>query len=149
VRTKAAQGQLVVVRSDGRYLLLPALRTGAVKAEMVAAVERMIPSTSKRNVAAIADTTWANAETPTLQAASHAVPFFGLLMGFTSIGHSVWLFDGAPNMFESGCRQADVLIVDSARVSVLPSVWQCDAETVMRNPQILVHDRNTNQLRKP
>jgi hypothetical protein len=149
VRTKAAQGHLVVVRSDGSYLLLPALRTGAVKAEMVAAVERMIPSTTKRNVAAIADTTWANAETPTLQAASHAVPFFGLLMGFTSIGHSVWLFDGADNMFESGCRQADVLIVDSARVSALPSAWQCDAATVMRNPDILVHDRTTHELRKP
>jgi len=148
VRTKAAQGQLVVVRSDGRYLLLPALRTAAVKAEMVAAVERMIPSTTKRNVAAIADTTWANAETPTIQEASHAVPFFGLLMGFTTIGHSVWLFDGAENTFEPGCRQADVLIVDSALVSALPSDWQCDAATVMRNLEILVHDRTTCQLRK-
>jgi hypothetical protein len=149
VRTKAAQGQLVVVRSDGKYLLLPALRTGALKAEMVAAVERMIPSTTKRNVAVIADTSWANAETPTLQTANHAVPFFGLLMGFTSTGHSVWLFDGADNMFESGCRQADVLIVDSACLSALPSGWQCDASTVMRNPEILVHDRTTYQLRKP
>jgi hypothetical protein len=149
VRTRAAHGQLVVVRSDGRYLLIPALRTVAVKAEMVATVERMIPSTTKRNVAAIADTTWANAETPTLEAASHAVPFFGLLMGFTSIGHSVWLFNGADNVFESGCRQADVLIVDSARVSGLPSDWQCDAATVMRNPEILVHDRTSYQLRKP
>jgi hypothetical protein len=149
VRTKAAQGQLVVVRPDGKYLLFPALRVDSVRAEMVAAVERMLPSTTKRNVAVIADTAWANAEGPTLQMASQAVPFFGLLMGFSSIGHSVWLFDGAANVFAPGCRQADVLIVDGALVSALPLDWQRDAARVMRNPQILLHDRTTHQFRKP
>jgi hypothetical protein len=149
VRTKAAQGQLVVVRPDGKFLLFPGLRVDSVSAEMVAAVERMLPSAIKRNVAVIADTVWAKVETPTLEMASLAVPFFGLLMGFTSIGHSVWLFDGAANVFTPGCRLADVLIVDSARVSDLPSDWRRDAAREMRNPQILLHDRNTHQFRRP
>jgi hypothetical protein len=70
-------------------------------------------------------------------------------MGFTSIGHSVWIFDGTASVFESGCREADVLIVDSARLTVLPADWQGSAAKVMRNPQILVHDRSNYQLRKP
>lgn len=149
VRAKAAQGHLVVVRRDGKYLLFPALRIDSVKIEMVAAVERMLPSATKQNVAVIADTAWANTGTPTVQMASHAIPFFGLLMGFTSIGHSLWLFDGAPNLFLSGCRQADVLIVDGERVSALPSDWQREAARVMRNPQIIVYDRTTHQFGRP
>lgn len=113
----------------------------------MATVERMLPSTTKRNVAVIADATWAAGDGPTLQIANHAIPFFGLLMGLTSIGHSVWIFDGA--VTESGCREADVLIVDGARLTVLPSDWQSNAAKVMRNPQILIHDRTTYQLRKP
>ncbi len=149
VRTTAAQGRLVILRPDGQYLLWPALQVDRVKPEAVASVERMIPSTIKRNVAAIGDTSWANAEEPTPQAASQAVPFFGLLLGFTSIGHAVWLFDGEANAFEPGCRQADVLIVDSAHLSILPPDWQAVAARVMRNPQILVHDRTTYQLKRP
>jgi hypothetical protein len=147
-RVKAAQGQLVIVRPDGRYLLMPAPRKENVKAESVAAVERMIPSTTKRNVAIIAETSWTVAGTPDLHAANQAIPFFGLLMGFASIGHSVWIFDGAHNVLEYGCREADVLIVDSALLTRLPSGWQDKAAQVMRNPQILLHDRTSYQLRR-
>jgi hypothetical protein len=149
VRAKAAQGQLVVVRQDGKYLLIPGLRGDSVKPGMVAAVEGIIPSTTKRNVAVIADTSWAHAEAPNVQAASRAIPFFGLLLGLTSIGHSVWLFDGVREVLATACREADILIVDSARVSRLPSDWQRNAAKLMRNPQILVHDRTTYQLRRP
>jgi hypothetical protein len=148
VREKAAQGQLVIFRPDGKYLLLPALRKDTVSPEMVAAVERMIPSKTRRNVAAISDTTWAEGDKPSLQSANQAIPFFGLLMGFTSIGHSVWIFDGAADIFEPGCREADVLIVDSARLPTLSTDCQGHAAKVMRNPQIFVHDRTSYQLRK-
>ncbi len=148
VRAKAAQGQLVIVRADGQFLLLPALRKDNVRAEMVAGVERMLPSTTKRNVAVIGDTTWATGAVPSLQTANQAIPFFGMLMGFACIGHSLWIFDGSADVLESGCSEADVLIVDSARLAALPSDWQRSAVKVMRNPQILVHDRATYQLRK-
>jgi hypothetical protein len=109
----------------------------------------MLPSTTKRNVAVIGETTWAAGESPSLEKANQAIPFFGMLMGFACIGHSVWIFDGSADVFESGCREADVLIVDSARLAALSSDWQPNAVKVMRNPQILVHDRTTYQLRKP
>lgn len=116
---------------------------------MVATVERMLPSTTTQNIAVIGDTTWAAGDGPSLQTANHAIPFFGLLMGLTSIGHSVWIFDGTACAFASGCREADVLIVDSARLASLPPGWQDNAAKVMRKPQILVHDRASYQLRKP
>jgi hypothetical protein len=75
--------------------------------------------------------------------------FSACFIGFASIGHSVWIFDGSADVFESGCREADVLIVDSARLAALSSDWQHKAAKVMRNPQILLHDRATYQLRKP
>jgi hypothetical protein len=68
-------------------------------------------------------------------------------MGIATVGHSVWIFDGAVNVLNAGCRDADVLIVDSASVPLLPADWTIGAEKVMRNPQILVHDRNSYQLR--
>lgn len=149
VREKAAQGHLVIVLPDGQYLLLPALDKNAVRSEMVATVERMMPSTTKRNVVVISDTSWALGGTPSLESANTAIPFFGLLMGFTTIGHSVWIFDGATNVLEPGCREADVLIVDSARLTTLSPDWQSQAAKVMRNRQILVHDRASYKLREP
>jgi hypothetical protein len=46
-------------------------------------------------------------------------------------------------------RDADVLIVDSARLTGLSTDWQGTAAKEMRYPQILVHDRASFQLRKP
>jgi hypothetical protein len=148
-RMQAAQRNLVIIRTDGELLILPALARASVKPEMVAAVERMMPSTTKRNVAVIGDTSWATSTSPSLQVANQAIPFFGLLMGLASIGHAVWVFSGALNLISAGCRDADVLVVDSASIATLPNNWQGEAATVMRNPQILVHDRASYQLLRP
>jgi hypothetical protein len=146
-RAQAAKGNLVIVRADGRHLLLPALTKDSVNPQMIASVERIIPSTTKRNVAVIADTAWAEQASPSIQAANQAIPFFGMLMGFTLIGHSVWVFNGAANVLSSGCQGADLLIVDSASLANLASKWQRIAQPAMRNPQIVVHDRATYKLR--
>jgi hypothetical protein len=149
VRQRAAQRQLVIVRPDGRQMTLPALAKDQAPASAVAAVERMLPPSVQRNVAAIVDTAWAMTEKPNLSDAGRAVPFFGLLMGFASIGHAVWLFEAATApALVAGCCEADVVIVDSARLPTLPENWQTLAQAVVRNEQILVHDRATNQLRK-
>jgi hypothetical protein len=145
-RAQAAQGNLVVVREDGKQLLLPLIRPTAVRPEMVAAIEQIIPSTTKRNVAVIGDVSWASSDEPSLQAASRAIPFWGMLMGFASIGHAVWVFHGSVDLLCVGCKDADALIVDSAALGPLPSDWQAKAAKVMRNPQILVHDRASYKL---
>jgi hypothetical protein len=147
VREKAAHRQLVILRPDGRQVVLPALENGPPEA--TAAVEKMLPSNVKRNVAVMGETAWTMGESLNLQTANQAIPFFGLLMGFASIGHSVWIFNTkAPGFLAAACRDADVLIVDGPLCPGLPSGWQASAQKAMRNKQILVHDRETHQLRK-
>jgi hypothetical protein len=145
-RGYAAEGNLVVLREDGKHLLLPAIRPTSVKPEMTAAIEQIIPSTTQRRVAVIGETSWSSSDHPTLQAANQAIPFWGMLMGFACIGHAVWVFRGSPDLLCAGCRDADVLIVDSAALAALPSDWQGEAARVMRNSQILVHDRASYKL---
>src|SRR5438105_1196955 len=89
-RLQAQQGNLVVLRQDGNNLLLPAMQPASVTPEMKAAIEGIIPSNIKRMVAVIGDTSWASSRQPSLQAANWAIPFWGLLMGLSSIGHAIW-----------------------------------------------------------
>ena len=149
MRQKAAQGFVVILRPDGRHMVLPAAKRSAMPPGAVESVEQMLPSGVKRNVAVIGDTAWSMADAPSLEAVNQAIPFFGILMGFATIGHAVWIFDpDTPVALNPGARQADVLIVDSDRLSALPAGWQETVALVMRKPQILVHDRATHQLRK-
>lgn len=149
IRERAAQRQLVILRPDGRPLLLPALAREAAPPDAVDAVESMLPSSTPRNIAAIGDTAWTMAEKPNLQEAGRAIPFFGMLMGFAAIGHAVWIFDGSKlPALAAGCRDADLAIVDGGRLATLPPNWLNLVKPVMRNPQIFIHDRETHQLRK-
>jgi hypothetical protein len=75
IREKAAQRHLVIVRSDGRCLTLPAPAKEATPPEAVASVEKMLPSGVKRNVAVIGETAWTAADAVSLQAANQAIPF--------------------------------------------------------------------------
>jgi len=149
VRQRAAQSQLVVVRPDGQYAVIPVGAKDSFPPELIASAESMMPSTVQRNVAVIGETAWAGAASPTLQAANRAIPFFGHLLGFSTIGHAVWVFDARDAAaLSAGCQEADVLLVDSQHQAVLPNGWKEIAAKAMRHPQILVHDRKTHQLRK-
>lgn len=145
-RVIAKQGNLVVLCQDAKLLRLPALEPTSVKAEMRAAIEQIVPSTVKRSVAAIGDTSWASNSQPSLQEANQSIPFWGLLMGLSCIGHAVWVFQASTDLLCVGCSGADVLFVDSASVAALPADWQTQVSKVMRNPQILVHDRVSYKL---
>lgn len=150
IRERAAQRRLIILRPDRGVAMLPAMDRDKAPAAAVAAMERLLPPETPRNVAVIADTSWTVSGAPNLQDAAKAIPFFGLLMGLASIGHSVWIFDGSnAGMVAAGCREADLAIIDSARMESLPAQWQQLMKPVMRNAQILVHDRATHQLRKP
>jgi hypothetical protein len=139
IRRRAAQRHLVILCPNGRVMSMPAMARDAAPADAVSAVERMLPSSKPRKVAVIADTSWTLEAQPNIQAAGRAIPFFGMLMGFASIGHAVWVFDGSAGA--AGCQEADLVIVDSARVDRLPPGWE--AATAVR-----VYDRETRELRK-
>jgi hypothetical protein len=149
LREKASQNQIVILRPNGQMLRFPASPPESVPPAMLASVEKLLPSAVKRNVAVLGNTAWTMAAQPTLQSANQAIPFFGLLVGLSTIGHAIWVFDAGPaHLLTSACRDADVLIVDSERVPALPESWQESVVKEMRHRQVLVHDRATYQLRK-
>lgn len=141
----AQPGQHVIVVTPGRMLMFqPCPPPGSMPPSQVASIEQMISPKVKRNVAAIAYTEL-GALTSNI---SKAVPFFGFLLGFAYIGHAVWVFEGHPSALAAGCRDADVLIVDSGMVPHLQKDWMAIASSVMRTAEIYVHDRATYSLRK-
>ena len=140
------RGRHVIIVTPGRMLMFqPCPPPGSMPKNQVAPIERMISPAVKRNIAAIAYTQL-DAITTDI---SKAIPFFGFLLGFAYIGHSVWVFEGHASALAAGCRDADVLIVDGGMVPHLKEDWIATASSVMRKAEIYVHDRATYSLRKP
>lgn len=138
---------LIVLRPDRRYLVLPAMAETPALKYAALSLERLVPSKVQRNIAVIAYTVFSARGEPSIPDVGRSIPFLGMLMGLTYIGHPVWVFEGHPSALDAGCRGADVLIVDGAMVNLLDGHWQDIASAVMRNSNILVHDRETFQLR--
>src|SRR5258708_13994558 len=115
----------------------------------------MVRSEAKGNIAVIAPTQ------PKIEAADvdaipgtldvvamgRVIPFFGMLVGLTSIGHSVWVFDGQPPALAAGSRDADLLIIDSFMATRLTTKAADEAAHGMRNAHILISDRTPPALR--
>jgi hypothetical protein len=139
------KGRNVIIVTPGRMLMLqPCPAPGSMASSQVATVEGMIPAKVKRNVAAIA-----YAELSALRAdISKTIPFFGILLGFSYIGHAVWVFEGHASALAAGCKDANVLIVDGEMVPHLQTDWVSVASSAMKNREIYIHDRVTYSLRK-
>jgi hypothetical protein len=150
VRKQAAISRGVsLVRPDRLHFILPVPPPGSIKSQMVEAVKAAIPSEQPRNVAAIAARGALAGDPstkPTLPDIARRVPFFGLLIGLAYTGHAVWIFEASPETATAGCEDADVLVVDSGAIAALPQGWDEDAAVVMRNPNILVYDRNRQKI---
>lgn len=116
---------------------------------------QLIPPGPARNVVVITPTEFAtgaaDGSSPNgaseLAAAGKAIPFFGLLSGLAYSGHSVVLFDGQVTALQAACRDADLLLIDSILSTKLTTKTVADAAAVMRNTNILVHDRATFGLK--
>jgi hypothetical protein len=114
--------------------------------EAIAAnMEKLIPPQIQRKVAVIANANF-EADVPDIKDVAKSIPFLRMLIGLTYIGHGVWVFEGTARTLAAGCRDADVLLVDSAKLPVLPAGWQDAAASVMRNANILVNNRESFQL---
>jgi hypothetical protein len=120
---------------------------------MVAQMESIVPSAVPRNIAVITPTAFAprssNAEvgSPEWVTVGRVIPFFGLLSGLAYVGHSVWLFEGQASEIEPGCREADILIVDSEVAPRLSADSLERARKSMRGAGIFIHDRATYKLK--
>jgi hypothetical protein len=135
---------LVIIRPDRQFVCVQAPEHPKSDANL----ERIVPTAVKRNIAVIGYTGSSQEifATMGLEDANKAIPFFGLLMGFSDIGHSVWIFEGHVAAIAAGCRDADLLLVDSGMAPFLQHGWEDEAAKVMRSPNILMHDRATYQL---
>jgi hypothetical protein len=133
----------LVVVTPGRMLMQrPCPPAGSMPAAQVASMEKLLPPVPRRNVAAIAYTELRAVTTDLGQ----AIPFAGMLLGIAYIGHAVWVFEGHPSALAAGCRDADLLLVDSGMLPHLAADWIAVASGVMRHKEIYVHDRATFKL---
>jgi hypothetical protein len=104
-----------------------------------------MPSNVKRSVPVISNASF-EPETPDITEFAKTIPLLGRLMGLTYIGHAVWVFEGQATTLSAGCRDADALLADSPKLPMLPRDWQDTAASVIRNANILIHNRENYQL---
>src|SRR4051794_18403468 len=99
VRKAAASGALVILKPDRTHLVLPRLAESPELKQMAEQMDRMIPSATRRNIAAIAYTIFdcPAGGAPGLTEVSASIPFLGILVGLSYIGHAVWVFEGHPS----------------------------------------------------
>lgn len=150
---KGDRPQIVLVRPD-RLVLLPCIPRQAMTPGHVAQALRIIPAGAPRNVVAIASTELAEDASDSqvapavaqLRAAGRAIPFFGLLLNLASVGNPTWIFDANPEAIVPGCRNADLLFIDSALANKIPAKAVDDAAAAMRSANIAVYDRASKKI---
>jgi hypothetical protein len=128
--------QVVMVRPDKSLLCIPCIPRNAMTANQRSQAHRLIPEGSSRNVVVIAPTELdcgapGNGAPPAvaqLRAAGKAIPFFGLLLNLASAGNPLWIFEGQKEAVPHGCRQADLLFIDSILADTLTT------NTLVRQP---------------
>ena len=142
------QGGLVILRPDRNYLVVPPMPENPELKKFAEGLAQLFPGGVQRNIAVISNTGFGGPSgAPTIADVDKAIPFFGLLMALSYLGHAVWVFEGHASALQAGCSNADALLVDSAMLPLLPPGWQETARGAMRNANILVHDRATFQLK--
>jgi hypothetical protein len=149
-RTAAGRGEgegLVIVKPDRTLMVLPRMAESPQLKKMADDISQIVPPAKPRNIAAIAYTEFeAGPQGVGLAEVGRAIPFLGMLVGLSYIGHAVWVFEGHASAIAAGCRDADLLIVDSAMRPLLVDGWDAQAASVMRSVNIVVHSRATFQL---
>jgi hypothetical protein len=151
VREMTAGGRYVgIIRPDRSYLLIAPPSKDSMPANMVQMMAKLVPPQPPRCIGAIADTyfSWrAGGGVPTLAETAQAIPFFGMLLGLACIGHSVCVFTGTDDSIPAGCQGIDLLIVDEAQLPALAADWKKVAASVMRNANIVAHERASFKLK--
>lgn len=139
------QHAIAIVTPERRVIYEPCPWPGSLQAEQVGPIKKLMPPAPPLNISAVSYTSVEAFMQDTTKL--KCIPFFGFLLGFGYIGHSVVVFEGHPSAFESGVRNSDVLLVDSGMLPFIQNDWVEVALRVMRpGAKILVHDRETLTL---
>lgn len=122
--TLLADGTLqrrVVIVSPGRLILLKdSYPPDTLPSENRIVLEDLLPSEKTLKIAVIAYTYLEALRTDIRK----AIPFFDYLLGFTYLGHAVWIFEGHSSALADGCRDADYVLVDQRMLPYLDEDWR-------------------------
>ncbi len=131
--------QMIIV-TPGRLLIgKECPLAGELPSENLAVLEKLIP---RKPILQICVITYTLLEA-LKEDMRRAIPFVDYLLGFAALGHSVWVFEGHTSALAAGCRDADLLLVDSG---MLPSLevnanWRQIALSNMKGQEIKLISR--------
>ncbi|HET6973367.1 MAG TPA: hypothetical protein VFH96_05045 [Pyrinomonadaceae bacterium] len=129
----------VAVVTPGRLIMLdPCPDRDSVRENELLPMLAVLPPKSPLNISVISHTRIEALH----QDMTKAIPFRGYLLAWATAGHNVIVFEGHPSAFESGVRDADVLLMDSGMLPFVQFNWVEAAFRVMQpDGKIFLHDR--------
>ena len=154
VQEQTRHGNSVVVVTPGRILMgIPCSPPGSMQPQVIGPIQELAPLPATTiTVIGFNDVVrhMPNARMPEVekqryirQMMNEAVPFFGYVLGFGYLGHSVILFEGHPQAYADGIRGAEMLMVDSAMIEALPEDWiEIARREMIGRRRVVVFNRN-------
>jgi hypothetical protein len=132
------------ILTPGRMVMfVPAPKPGAVPAQFVEQVKKLLPFEKPLQITAVAFT----ALEALMKDQAKCIPHLGQLLGFAYAGHNVVVFEGHPSAFAFALPESDVLLIDSGMLPFLQKDW---AEQAFRSlppgARIRVYSRKSRQL---
>jgi len=126
----------VIIVTPGRLLVAKDCPlAGDIPTEQFARLSELVPPQPSINIVVIAYTYFDALKTDIRR----AIPFFDFMLGFAALGHTVWVFEGHMSALAAGCREADLLLVDSDMLPALEANnpdWRAQALQAMRGDAV-------------
>ena len=126
----------VIIITPGRLLVAKGSPLAEdIPVEQLALLGELVPPQPLINIAVLAYTYLDALKTDIRR----AIPFFDFLLGFAALGHTVWVFEGHASALSVGCREADLLLVDSGLLPALEAHnpdWRAQALQAMRGDTV-------------
>jgi hypothetical protein len=140
---------ITFIGPNGSVIVLPApQRSPEIDAQLPIVPD--ISSDRPLNIAVIANTgfvTTVQGVPLEVEAVAKAIPFLGTLISFCYASHRVWIFEGHSSTLAAGLQNAEILLVDSAMLPMLPSDWMSVAQSRMDPPRrVLIYSRERTAL---
>jgi hypothetical protein len=130
----------IIIVTPGRLLVRKECPlASALQPSQIALLEKFVPRKPILNICALAYT-----EIEALKRdMRRAIPFIDYLLGFGSLGHNIWVFEGHASALAEGCRDADLLLVDSGMLPELDknAQWKLTALTYMNSQEMKLISR--------